>query len=272
MLKFTDEQLERYSRNILLSNVGIDGQLKITKGRVLIVGVGGLGSPAALYLAAAGVGTIGLADAEVVDMSNLQRQIIHFTPDLCRPKVESAAEKIGALNPEVKVITYQEAVTVKNITNIIKDYDFIIDAVDNFESKFLINDACVIGNKPFSHAGVLRFNGQTITVLPGKTACCRCLFAEPPPKEAVPLCSQSGVLGAVAGILGTIQATEALKYLVGIDHLLFNKLLAIDAAEMYFRTISINKNSHCPVCGDHPAITDLKEQEVSNCAAINRNS
>ncbi len=263
-MNFTDEQLERYSRHIILQNVGIEGQQKIMGGKVLIIGAGGLGAPAAFYLAAAGVGTIGLVDGDVVDMSNLQRQIIHFTPDLGKPKVVSAQEKIAAINPEVKVVTYQERVYAKNVGDIIKDYDFIIDGTDNFAAKFLINDACVLGGKPFSHGGILRFDGQTMTYVPGE-ACYRCLFENPPPKDAVPTCSQAGVLGAVAGMLGTIQAAEALKYFIGQGKLLTNRLLIFDALNMHFRTMDVKKNSECPICGDNPSITELVDAEQPTC-------
>ena len=203
-----DDQIERYSRHIILADVGGEGQEKILNAKVLIIGAGGLGAPAALYLAAAGVGTIGIVDGDVVDLTNLQRQVIHFTADVGKAKVLSAKEKIFQLNPDVKVKVYQELAMAHNILELIADYDFIIDGTDNFSAKFLINDACVIGKKPFSHGGILRFDGQTITHTPGN-ACYRCIFKEPPPKNAVPTCSQAGVLGAIAGMLGTIQAAEA---------------------------------------------------------------
>ncbi|MDP4271507.1 MAG: HesA/MoeB/ThiF family protein, partial [Bacteroidota bacterium] len=213
-MELNEEQIQRYSRHILLQDVGVEGQEKISNGKVLIVGAGGLGAPIALYLAAAGVGTIGIIDGDVVDLSNLQRQVIHFTEDVNKPKVLSAKEKINRINPDVKVVTYQELLTASNALDIIKDYDFVVDGTDNFPVKFLINDACVKAKKPFSHGGILRFEGQTITVLPG-TACYRCVFHAPPPPNAVPTCSQAGVLGAIAGMLGTIQAAEVLKYLTG---------------------------------------------------------
>lgn len=263
-MNFTDDQLERYSRHIILQNVGIEGQQKILEGKILIIGTGGLGSPVALYLAAAGVGTIGLVDGDCVDLSNLQRQVIHFSPDLGKPKVVSAKEKIAAINPDVKVVTYQERVFADNIGDMIKDYDFIIDGTDNFASKFLINDACVLGKKPFSHGGILRFDGQTITYVPGE-ACYRCLFKSPPPKNAVPACSQAGVLGAVAGMLGTIQAAEALKYLTGVGGLLINRLLIFDALNMNFRTVTVKKNPDCPICGKNPSIKELFDEEPPVC-------
>jgi len=263
-MDFTEEQIERYSRHILLQDVGVEGQEKISNGKVLIIGAGGLGAPIALYLAAAGVGTIGIIDGDVVDLSNLQRQVIHFTADVSKPKVLSAKEKINQLNPEVKGVTYHQLFTAENALRIIADYDFIVDGTDNFPVKFLINDACVKAGKPFSHGGILRFEGQTFTWLPG-SACYRCIFHAPPPPNAVPTCSQAGVLGAIAGMLGTIQATEVLKYLTGVGELLTNRLLTFDAKKMEFRTIQLKHNHKCAICGDHPTITDLVDYEQATC-------
>jgi len=204
-MDFTEDQIQRYSRHILLQDVGVEGQEKISNGKVLIIGAGGLGAPIALYLAAAGVGTIGIIDGDVVDLSNLQRQVIHFTADVGNPKVLSAKEKINQLNPDVKVITYHQLLTAENALQIIEEYDFIVDGTDNFPVKFLINDACVKAGKPFSHGGILRFEGQTITWLHG-TACYRCIFHARPPPDAVPTCSQAGVPGAIPRMLGTTQA------------------------------------------------------------------
>ena len=263
-MDFTEEQIQRYSRHILLSDVGVEGQEKISNGKVLIVGAGGLGAPIALYLAAAGVGTIGIIDGDVVDLSNLQRQVIHFTPDVDKPKVISAKEKINLINPDVKVITYQKLFTAENAFDIIKDYDFVVDGTDNFPVKFLINDACVLAKKPFSHGGILRFEGQTLTYVPG-TTCYRCLFHSPPPPNAVPTCSQAGVLGAIAGMLGTIQAAEVLKYLTGVGDLLTNRLLTFNAKTMDFRTIKSTPTETCPVCGKHPTVTTLVDYEQATC-------
>jgi len=263
-MDFNDKQLERYSRHIILKEVGVEGQIKIRQSKVLIIGAGGLGSPAALYLAAAGIGTLGIIDGDVVDRSNLQRQILHFTQDIGKPKTLSAKEKIEQINPDVKIITQREMVNSNNILDFIKDYDFIIDGVDNFPTKFLINDACILSSKPFSHGGILRFDGQTMTHVPGK-ACYRCVFPELPPKNAVPTCSQAGVLGVVAGMLGTIQAAEALKYIIGEGNLLTNRLLIFNALEMNFRTVSIKKNPLCPVCSEKPTITELKDYEQPVC-------
>ncbi|RAP30826.1 adenylyltransferase [Candidatus Marinamargulisbacteria bacterium SCGC AG-343-D04] len=237
-MNLTEEQIERYSRHIILQGVGGEGQEKILNAKVLIIGTGGLGAPAALYLAAAGVGTIGLIDGDTVDLSNLQRQVIHFTPDLDKPKVQSAKEKIAQINPDVNVNAMQDLFRADNALDIIKDYDFIIDGTDNFPAKFLINDACVMGKKPFSHGGILRFDGQTMTYVPG-TASYRCVFDSPPPPNAVPTCSQAGVFGAIAGMLGTIQAAEALKFFINKGELLTNRLLIFDALTMKFRTVNV---------------------------------
>lgn len=256
----SEEQIQRYSRHIILKEVGGKGQQKLLDGKVLIIGAGGLGAPIALYLAAAGVGTIGIADADEVDLSNLQRQVIHFTPDIGKPKVESAREKMEAINPDLKVITYQEWVSAANIAEIIAGYDFIIDGTDNFAAKFLINDACVLGGKPYSHGGILQFDGQTITVKPKESACYRCIFPQPPPKDAIPTCSQAGVIGVLPGVLGTIQATEAIKFLLGKGELLTDRLLTYNALRMRFREVPLKRKTTCPVCGAQPTITELHDE------------
>ena len=260
-MNLTEQQIERYSRQIILKEVGKAGQEKLLSSRVLIVGTGGLGSPAALYLAAAGVGTIGIIDADRVELANLQRQIIHFSEDVGKEKIASAQRKIKAINPEVKVRTYLAKVTASNIAEIIKDYDFVLDATDNFPSKFLINDACYFEKVPFSHASVLGFDGQIITVLPGGTACYRCVLASPPPVGAVPSCAQAGVLGTLPGVIGCLQATEALKFLMGIGKLLTDRLLIYDALQMQFRQVRVNRNPQCPICGPEPSITELKDEQ-----------
>lgn len=266
-ISLTNEQIERYSRHILLPQVGGKGQQKILSGRVLVIGTGGLGAPAAMYLAAAGVGHIGLVDFDVVDLSNLQRQIIHQTKDVGRPKIQSGRETIQAMNPDVTVHTYHEKVNSANIRDIIRDqdYDFIIDGTDNFPAKFLINDACVLEKKAYSHAGVLRFQGQLMTYVPGKGPCYRCLFPAMPPKDAVPTCRQAGVFGVMGGVIGTLQATEALKYILEAGDLLTGHLLTYDALTMTFRKIKIPQNHDCAVCGDHPAITELADYEQPSC-------
>lgn len=265
-MNLTEAQIERYSRHILLKEVGPEGQEKLLKSKVLIIGAGGLGAPIAFYLAAAGIGTIGIVDADVVDLSNLQRQIIHFTSDLGRPKVESAKEKMLQLNPDVQVNTYHKMVNKDNILELISGYDFIVDGTDNFPIKFLINDACVISKKPFSHGGILKFEGQTLTYADSESACYRCVFHEPPPLNAVPTCSQAGVLGAIAGMLGTIQAAEVLRYLIGIGDLLKNRMLIFNALKMNFRTVSIKKRKNCPVCSEHPIIKNLIDYEQAVCS------
>ncbi len=262
-------QTERYSRHIILKDIGVEGQEKLLNGKVLIIGTGGLGSPAALYLAAAGVGTIGLVDGDTVDLSNLQRQIIHFTPDLERPKVESAAEKIKQINPDVTVNSYNKFAKAENILDLVMEYDFVIDGTDNFPAKFLINDACVMAKKPYSHGGILKFDGQTLTYKPG-SACLRCVFENLPPKNTVPTCSQAGVLGAVAGMLGTIQTAEAIKYITGVGNLLENRMLTFNALAMEFMTINIKRNSGCPVCGTTPVITELQDYEQPVCDLIQK--
>jgi len=264
MIDFNEEQIQRYSRHILLKDIGVEGQIKLLEAKVLIVGAGGLGAPIAMYLAAAGVGTIGIIDGDVVDITNLQRQIIHFTKDVHVAKVESAKEKMLAINPDITVNAYLDLLTKDNIMEIISGYDFIIDGTDNFPTKFLINDACVMAGKAYSHGGILRFDGQTMTHTPGN-ACYRCLFKSPPPQGLVPTCSQAGVLGSIAGMLGTIQATEALKYITGVGNLLSNRFLNFNALNMEFRNIPFKKNPHCPVCGDHPTITELVQEELPVC-------
>ncbi len=264
MFDFTEEELERYSRHILLQDVGVEGQEKIRNGKVLVVGAGGLGAPVALYLAAAGVGTIGIIDGDNVDLSNLQRQVIHFTEDVGKAKVLSAKEKMLAINPNVKVNAYKDLLMADNAAEIIKDYDFVVDGTDNFPVKFLINDACVMAGKPFSHGGILRFEGQTFTHIPG-SACYRCMFKTPPPAGLVPTCSQAGVLGAIAGMLGTIQAAETLKYLTGVGELLTNKLLTFNAKTMDFRKINVRHRDTCPICGTNPTVHELIDYEQGVC-------
>ena len=264
-MAFTNEQLERYSRHIILKQIGSKGQKKLLNAKVLIIGAGGLGAPAALYLAAAGVGTIGIADADVVDLSNLQRQVIHSTADIGRPKVESARDSMLAINPEITVQTYYEYITSENIREIIRDYDFILDGTDNFPAKFLINDACVLEGKPFSHAGIIRFEGQLMTYVPGQGPCYRCVFKEPPPKDAVPTCREAGVIGAVAGVIGCLQAMEAVKYITGAGELLTGRLLTYDALKMQFRTIRLPKDSHCAVCSEERTIHAPFDYELPAC-------
>ncbi len=264
-MDLSDEQIERYSRHIILSEVGGTGQSKLLDAKVLVVGVGGLGSPAAMYLAAAGIGTIGLVDSDVVDLSNLQRQIIHQTSDIGRAKVESGKNTINAINPDPKVELHNCRLNADNALDIIAGYDFVIDGTDSFASKFLVADACHLGKKPYSHAGILRFDGVMLTVIPGETACYRCLFGAPPPKDVVPTCSQAGVLGVVAGTVGVIQATEAVKYVLGIGKLLTNRLMSYNALEMKFRPVNVKRNPKCNLCGENATITTLSDEEEVSC-------
>lgn len=264
-MAFTNEQMERYSRHIILKEVGVKGQKKLLASKVLIIGAGGLGAPAALYLAAAGVGTIGIVDADVVDLSNLQRQVIHTTKDLGKEKVASAAETMEAINPDITVNTYHTFVTSENVMDLIKDYDFILDGTDNFPAKFLINDACVMAGKPFSHAGIIRFNGQLMTYVPGEGPCYRCVFKNPPPKEAVPTCKQAGVIGAMAGVIGCLQAMEAIKYIIGQGELLTGRLLTYDALKMNFHTIKVPKDCNCAICSENRTIHKLIDYEQPTC-------
>jgi molybdopterin/thiamine biosynthesis adenylyltransferase len=253
-MALSNEQLERYSRHIILPEVGAKGQQKLLDAKVLIIGAGGLGSPAALYLAAAGAGTIGIADADNVDLSNLQRQIIHATADIGKAKTLSAKDAMNAINPDVTVNAHRLLVAADNIMELIADYDFIIDGTDNFPTKFLINDACVISKKPFSHAGIIQFKGQLMTYVPGEGPCYRCIFSEPPPPSAVPTCGQAGVVGAIAGIIGSLQAMEAIKFIIGKGKLLTGSLLTYDALEMDFRKIKLPTVKNCAVCGENPSI------------------
>jgi molybdopterin/thiamine biosynthesis adenylyltransferase len=258
-MALTEEQKERYDRNIILEQVGSIGQEKLLSSKVLLVGAGGLGSPAALYLAAAGLGTIGIIDSDKVELSNLQRQIIHHTADLNVEKVKSAQTKMQAINPDITVKTYRQRTKADSIRQIISQYDFVIDATDNFPAKFLINDACFFEKKPFSHAGVLKFDGQLITVLPGRSACYRCIFHSLPPADVARSCSRAGILGVLPGVIGTLQATEAIKYLLGIGNLLTDTLLTYNALTMEFRKVRFPRNPNCPLCSSNPTITELKD-------------
>jgi molybdopterin/thiamine biosynthesis adenylyltransferase len=256
-MSLAPEQEQRYSRNVLIEQIGEEGQERLLASKVLIVGAGGLGSASALYLAAAGVGTLGLLDGDAVDVSNLQRQVLHTTADVGKRKVVSAKETIEALNPDVTVETHDTWAKADNLAAIVRRYQFVIDATDNFPAKFLINDACYFERVPFSHAGILELEGQTMTVLPGRTACYRCIFGGPP-KAGKPL----GVLGAVPAVIGSLQATEAIKYLLGIGTLLTDCLLTYSSATMKFRKIPLARNPNCPLCGHAPRITELKDEPV----------
>ena len=249
---FTMEQLQRYSRQIILPNVGAKRQRKLLDSNVLIIGAGGLGCPAAYYLVAAGVGEVGIVDMDTVDISNLHRQILHFTNDVGKPKTISATEKLEALNPDVVITPFLERITKKNVCQIIDKFDFILEGSDNFATKFLINDACVSLGKPFTIAGVLRFEGQMMTVVPGNSNCYRCVFPEPPPLGTVPSCQEAGVFGAVTGLFGSLQASEAIKYLLGIGELLTGRMIIFDILSMSMTIAHTGKNRNCKACGDSP--------------------
>jgi adenylyltransferase/sulfurtransferase len=252
----TEEQIRRYSRHLILPEVGGAGQRKLLSSRVLLIGAGGLGSPIALYLAAAGVGTLGIVDFDVVDLSNLQRQILHHSHDIGRPKVQSAVDTIGDLNPDVKVIPYQEALSSENVRRIFADFDVVVNGCDNFPTRYLINDACVFLGKPMVDGSIFKFEGQATVFLPGH-GCYRCLYPAPPPPGVVPSCAEAGVLGVVCGVIASIQGVETIKLLLGLGEPLVGRLVFFDALAMEFRQVKYRRDPACPVCGDHPTITDL---------------
>jgi molybdopterin/thiamine biosynthesis adenylyltransferase/rhodanese-related sulfurtransferase len=255
--KLTNEEISRYSRHLILPEVGMEGQQKLKAAKVLCVGTGGLGAPLALYLAAAGVGTIGLVDFDTVDESNLQRQIIHSTATVGMLKVDSAEIMLKGLNPNLKVVKHNTMLTSANALEILKDYDVIADGTDNFQTRYLVNDACVILNKPNAYASIFRFEGQASVFGTKEGPCYRCLYPEPPPPGLVPSCAEGGVLGILPGLLGVIQATETIKLILHIGEPLIGRLLLVDALGMQFRTLKLRKNPDCPVCGTHPTITEL---------------
>lgn len=263
-MEFTEEQIQRYSRQIILEEVGGKGQKKLNDASVLIVGAGGLGSPIALYLAAAGIGTIGLIDGDVVDLSNLQRQVLHTTAHVGTPKVESGRLLLEALNPDVHVKTYQEPIGAENVMNVLTEYDLVLDGSDNFGTRFLVNDACFFAEKTLISGSIFRFEGQLTTIKPHKGyPCYRCLYPEPPPAGLVPNCQEAGVLGVLAGTIGVLQANEAVKEILELGDTLANSLLIYDALEMKFRKVGRPKDPRCPLCSDHPTITALEERHVS---------
>ncbi len=262
-MALTQDEILRYSRHLIMPEVGVEGQEKLKAGKVLLIGTGGLGSPAALYLAAAGIGTLGLIDFDVVDFSNLQRQIIHSTSSVGKPKVESAKQRLAEINPNVKVVTYNERLSKDNIMKILKDYDILLDGTDNFQTRYLVNDACVFAKKPFVYGSIFRFDGQATVFYPGKGGpCYRCLFAEPPPPGMVPSCAEGGVLGILPGVIGVIQATEVVKLLLGKGDLLIGRLMLYDALKMNFREVKFRRNPKCPVCGDAPTIKELIDYDA----------
>jgi len=260
-MEFDQKQIERYSRNMVLAELGVDGQRRLRSAGVLIVGAGGLGSPALLYLAAAGVGRIGLIDPDNVELSNLQRQVAHDTRALGTPKVISAARRARELNPDVKVETWKDRLDSDNAAELIEKFDFVIDATDNFPAKYLINDACVLAGKPFSHAGVLKFGGQAFTWEPpaGKYPCLRCMLPEQPPAEETPTCAASGVLGAAVGVMGSVQAAEAVKFIAGIGERLTGKLLSVDTLTARMGTVRMAADPACPVCSAQATISTLND-------------
>jgi len=257
----SEEQIRRYSRHLILPEVGGSGQRKLLNGKVLLVGAGGLGSPAALYLAAAGVGTLGIVDFDVVDLSNLQRQILHHVHDVGRPKVQSAVETIADLNPDVKVVPYQEALSSANVRTIFSEYDVIVNGSDNFPTRYLANDACVFLKKPLVDGSIFKFEGQATVFLPGH-GCYRCLYPAPPPPGVVPSCAEAGVLGVVCGVIASIQGVETIKLLLGLGETLAGRLVFFDALSMEFRQVKYRRDPECPVCGDHPTITDLFDYQA----------
>ena len=259
--QYTPEQLIRYSRHFLLPEVGEDGQAKLLQAKVLMVGAGGLGSPAAYYLAAAGVGTLGIIDNDVVDISNLQRQILHANDRVGVPKVESAKKTLEGLNPDVKVIPYQAKLTSENIMEIIKDYDLVVDGCDNFPTRYLVNDACVLTGKPNVHGSIFQFEGQATVFYPGKGPCYRCLYPEPPPAEMAPSCAEAGVLGVLPGLIGVIEALEAVKLILGKGDSLIGRLLHFNTLTMEINTLKLRRDPNCPMCGDHPTIHELIDYE-----------
>jgi len=259
--ELTTDDLSRYSRHLILPEVGMEGQRKLKAARVLCVGTGGLGSPLAFYLAAAGIGTLGLVDFDVVDASNLQRQIIHSTKDIGRKKLDSAAEKLTALNPALNVVKHETMLTSANALEILKDYDIVADGTDNFPTRYLVNDACVLLGKPNAYGSIFRFEGQASVFATKEGPCYRCLYPEPPPPGLVPSCAEGGVLGILPGLVGVIQATEVIKLILGKGNPLIGRLLLVDALGMRFRELKLRKNPECPVCGDNSTVKELIDYE-----------
>ena len=257
----SNHEVARYSRHLIMPEVGMDGQLKLKAASVLCIGAGGLGSPVALYLAAAGVGRIGIVDFDVVDYSNLQRQIIHGTPDVGRPKLDSARDRLNAINPEVTVETHDAAISSDNALDILADYDIIVDGTDNFPTRYLVNDACVLLGKPNVYGSIVRFEGQASVFATKDGPCYRCLYPEPPPPGLVPSCAEGGVLGILPGVVGTIQATEVVKLIIGVGEPLINRFMIYDALRMRFRELKLRKDPECPVCGENPTVTELIDYE-----------
>ena len=255
--ELSTDDLSRYSRHLILPEVGMEGQRRLKAARVLCVGTGGLGSPLALYLTAAGIGTLGLVDFDVVDASNLQRQIIHSTKDIGRKKIDSAEEKLSALNPAIKIVKHETMLSSANALDILKDYDIVADGTDNFPTRYLVNDACVLLGKPNVYGSIFRFEGQASVFATEAGPCYRCLYPEPPPPGLVPSCAEGGVLGILPGLVGVIQATEVIKLILGKGESLVGRLLLVDALNMRFRELKLRKNPECPICGTNPTVTQL---------------
>jgi molybdopterin-synthase adenylyltransferase len=262
VILFDADRMLRYSRQIILDEIGIEGQKRLLQSKALVIGAGGLGSPALYYLAAAGVGTIGIADFDTVGISNLHRQILHFTGDLGKKKTKSAAAKLAALNPEIKTVIFPERITIDNAPDIIAGFDVIVDAVDNFPARYLISDSCYFFKKPLVEGAVTGFEGILMTIRPGLSPCYRCLYPEPPEDGTIINCADTGILGMVAGTIGSLQALEAVKLLLGIGATLSGRILSFDGLKLQFREIPWPKRATCPLCGDHPVIHDLAETEV----------
>jgi len=262
LIPLSHEELLRYSRHLTLPDVGLDGQAKLKDARVLLVGAGGLGSPAALYLAAAGVGTIGLVDFDLVDRSNLQRQILHGTSDIGTPKTDSARARLHDINPHVVVETFAARLSSANALDILRDFDIVVDGSDNFPTRYLVNDACVLLGKPNVYGAVFRFDGQVSVFSTPEGPCYRCLYAEPPPPDLVPSCAEGGVLGVLPGIIGSLQALEAIKLIVGFGETLIGRLVLFDGRRMQFRELALEKDPDCPVCGENPTVSELIDYEA----------
>ena len=259
--ELNNDEVARYSRHLIMPEVGMDGQLKLKSASVLCIGAGGLGSPVAMYLGAAGVGRIGIVDFDVVDYSNLQRQVIHGTPDVGRSKLDSARDRLNAINPEVTVETHDVALSSENALELLANYDVIVDGTDNFPTRYLVNDACVILGKPNVYGSIFRFEGQASVFATKDGPCYRCLYPEPPPPGLVPSCAEGGVLGILPGVVGTIQATEAVKLIIGVGEPLINRFMIYDALRMKFRELKLRKDPDCPVCGETPTVTELIDYE-----------
>jgi molybdopterin/thiamine biosynthesis adenylyltransferase/rhodanese-related sulfurtransferase/molybdopterin converting factor small subunit len=259
--ELSGDEIKRYSRHLIMPEVGVEGQRKLKAAKVLCIGAGGLGSPAAMYLAAAGIGTLGIVDFDVVDFSNLQRQIIHGTPDVGRTKLESAKSRLNALNPNVHIETYDEALSSENAMRLFEPYDVILDGTDNFPTRYLVNDACVLTGKPNAYGSIFRFEGQASVFATKEGPCYRCLYPEPPPPGLVPSCAEGGVFGVLLGIIGVIQATETIKLILGVGEPLIGRFLIYDALRMRFRELKLRKDADCPVCGTHPTVTKLIDYE-----------